>query len=322
MELTPAQLDFLGSSIEGFNTADWKVELAGQAASTRRFFRVSCTGIQYILVEWDSRDEDWPRFLDIAAYVSPSIDFLPKIYANDPTHGLILEEDLGATMLKSFCAGYSDNAGMVEEMYRDTLDALCAWQRLDVSGCPAIASRAMDLDVYLWESAYFAQHCVTGFFGKEEMLTGAWEDERRRMAELADAIPRVCVHRDFQSENIMIHGGRIRFVDYQGARLGAPYYDVASLLFDPYVDLGGSMVERLLDYYLDKAGLSGGRESFYICAAQRLMQALGAYGNLSLHKGKPRYRQFIPPAAERLAYVFKFLPDFPAMGQIVQNCLP
>ncbi|MCL2219150.1 MAG: phosphotransferase [Chitinispirillia bacterium] len=332
VRLTSAQVGFLESSIQGFNMAGWKVELAGQAASTRRFFRVTRPGgaapasgpppHTYILVEWDSRDEDWPRFLEIEAYVSPSLDFLPKVYGCDPMHGLILEEDLGATTLKNFQSANSGNDGMVEDMYRVVIDALCRWHRLDVSGCPAITSRAMDLEVFLWESGYFAQHCVTGYLGKEAMLTAGWEAERQRIARSAAEIRRVCIHRDFQSENVLVHGGRIRFVDFQGARLGAPYYDVASLLFDPYVDLDYGMIERLLDYYLTNVDSPGGRGDFYICAAQRLMQALGAYGNLTLHKGKPQYGRFIRPALSRLAYVFKFLPDYPVAGQIVNSCLP
>jgi len=337
-ELTPAQIRFLESSIKGFDAADWKVELAGQAASMRRFFRVtrpeSSTAASksaleseplpqtYILVEWDSRDEDWPRFLDIEAHVSASVDFLPKIYANDPVHGLILEEDLGVATLKNFGVVYSYNSDLIKDVYRDVIDALCCWQRLDVAGCSAIASRALDAEVFLWESAYFAQHCVTGYFGKEGMLTGAWEKERRRMAESAAGIPRVCIHRDFQSENILIEGGQIRFVDYQGARMGPPHYDLASLLLDPYVNLGYEIVDELVDYYLDKTGAAGDRHNFYLCAAQRLMQALGAYGNLSLHKGKPHYRQFIPAAVERLSYVLKFLPNYQAMNEIADTLRP
>jgi hypothetical protein len=320
-ELAPAQIRFLESSIRGFSTDGWGIELAGQAASARRFFRISRGGESYILVEWDSRDEDWPRFLGIEAYVSPTVDFLPRIYANDPVHGLILEEDLGALTLKRFCVDNAGGVGAVEQKYREVIGALYQWQRLDVSGCPVITSRAMDLEVFLWESSYFAQHCVTGHFGREELLTDAWEEERLRMAESADAIPRVCIHRDFQSENILTGGLRIRFVDYQGARMGPPHYDAASLLFDPYVDLGYGLIERLADYYFDVAGGISDRANFYICAAQRLMQALGAYGNLSLHKGKPHYRQFIRPAAERLSYVLKFLPDYPVMGEIVDLCL-
>jgi aminoglycoside/choline kinase family phosphotransferase len=182
----------------------------------------------------------------------------------------------------------------------------------------------MDTDTFLWESDYFAQHCVTKFFAKEELLTSAWEEERKRMAARAAGFPKVNMHRDFQSENIMIRRGRVRFIDFQGARLGPAHYDAASLIFDPYIDqLGPGSVEGLINYYLAKKGASSDsdKNDFYVCAAQRLMQALGAYGNLSIHKGKPQYRQFIPIAIERLAYVFNnFLPDYPAMRELVNGC--
>ena len=338
-ELTPAQTGFLESSISGFSLAEWGVELAGQAASTRRFFRVSRGEESYILVEWDSKDEDWPRFLEIGSYTSPTIDFLPRIFASDPQHGLILEEDLGAVTLKQFCVDNGadpsipyDNGmippdnphqnDMIEEMYRRVIDALRVWQGLDVSGCPAIASRAMDGEMFLWESGYFARHCVTELFARGNLLSPDWERERRQMAARAAAIPRVCIHRDFQSENVMIRDGKIRFVDFQGARLGPPYYDLASLLLDPYItQLSDDSVEKLLNYYLDRRGLTpASKADFHLCAAQRLMQALGAYGNLTLHKGKPRYRQFIPAALKKLSYVFKRLPGYPTMGEVVNAC--
>jgi aminoglycoside/choline kinase family phosphotransferase len=338
-ELTPAQTGFLESSIKGFSLTEWNVELAGQAASTRRFFRVSRGEESYILVEWDSKDEDWPRFLEIGSYTSPTIDFLPRIFANDPVHGLILEEDLGAVTLKQFCNDNDDDSSiqygngtisndnhhsnsMIDDMYRRVIDALCVWQGLDVSNCHAITSRAMDGEMFLWESGYFARHCVTEFFARESLLSPDWESERQQMAARAANIPRVCIHRDFQSENVMIRDGKIRFVDFQGARLGPPYYDLASLLLDPYItQLSDDSVEKLLDYYLDKRGLAPtSKADFYLCAAQRLMQALGAYGNLTLHKGKPQYRQFIPIALKKLSCVFNRLPDYPAMGAVVKIC--
>jgi aminoglycoside/choline kinase family phosphotransferase len=183
----------------------------------------------------------------------------------------------------------------------------------------------MDAETFLWESGYFAQHCVTGFFGKEGLLTLAWERERERMAAHAAGIQKINMHRDLQSENVMIRRGRVRFIDFQGARLGPAHYDAASLLFDPYIDqLNESSIDGLIDYYLTKKGMASDtdKNDFYVCAAQRLMQALGAYGNLSLHKSKPHYRRFIPVAIGRLSNIFNnHLLDYPAMGEVVNGCL-
>ena len=321
-ELTPAQLAFLEASIPKFDIADWTAKLAGQAASARRFFRVSGAKQSYILVEWDSDDEDWPRFLGIETYLSQYVPFLPKIYASDPIHGLILEEDLGDVTLKRFCVEHAGNSALIEEAYRKIINTLIVWHSQDVANCPFILPRSMDVETFIWETTYFSRHCVVEFFAEERLLTENWEKERRKIAVHAAGIqPAVCIHRDFQSENILIaNGGHIKFVDYQGARLGPPHYDAASLIFDPYVNLGKDMMERLVEYYLTKTNAAAAKNDFYICAAQRLMQALGAYANLSLHKDKPRYREFIPTALERLYYVMEFLPEYPTIKEVVHGC--
>jgi len=327
MELTPAQIAFISSALPNFNISNWKAELAGQAASARRFCRLTPSSTlnfpenSYILMEWDSSDEDWPRFLGIESELSSTVPFLPRIYASDPKSGLILEEDLGAVTLKQFCVNNSANIPIIEKMYKEVIDALRAWQRLDISTSCVITSRSMDKEMFLWESGYFAEHCVSGCFNKKNLLTAQWDSERIKMASAAGSFHKTFIHRDFQSENILIHNGKIRFVDFQGARLGSPHYDAASLLFDPYINqLNDAAVNNLLDYYLGKNNNPAEKNNFYLCAAQRLMQALGAYGNLSLNKGKPHYKQFIPIALQRLSKIFENLPDYPAMAEVVKKC--
>ncbi|MFP4164025.1 MAG: aminoglycoside phosphotransferase family protein [Chitinispirillaceae bacterium] len=322
MELTPAQIQFLKKCTDGFHHSEWTVELAGQAGSQRRFIRVGRENQSYILIEWDSRDEDWPRFLTIQKELSVSVPFLPHIYCSDPRHGLILEQDLGSLTLKQYCEMKRGDSNAVESIYRSAIDALFEWQQVDVSGSEVISSREMDLDIFMWETAYFARHCVTEYFGQEHCLTDDWNTERERMAQHAAGLEKTCMHRDFQSENILIHKGQIRFVDYQGARLGPPQYDLASLLQDPYVDaLDPGTAQKLHEFYMSKWNEAPDEKDYYICSAQRLMQALGAYGNLSLHKGKPRYSEFVPVALRRLASVFEHLPEYPVMGRAVRCCL-
>ena len=57
--------------------------------------------------------------------------------------------------------------------------------------------------------------------------------------------PRVVIHRDFQCQNIMVHAGGPRIIDYQGARMAPPAYDIASVLWDPYHRLGDGMRDAL-----------------------------------------------------------------------------
>jgi aminoglycoside/choline kinase family phosphotransferase len=114
------------------------------------------------------------------------------------------------------------------------------------------------------------------------------------------------VHRDFQSQNILVRNGSAVFIDFQGMRPGLAQYDLASLLCDPYVTISAEERSCLLEYYTKILEESGAHVDgdfdrvFWQCAVQRLMQALGAYGNLSLNLGKPHFRDHVAPALIRL----------------------
>jgi aminoglycoside/choline kinase family phosphotransferase len=321
-ELTPAQIDFIKSVLPDFSLENWTVELAGRAASQRYFVRVTKESESFVLVVWDSRDEDWDRFITIQKNLKSAVPFLPQIYKYDTLHGLILEEDLGCITLKKYCIDNCNDKSSIETIYKKVLDALFEWQNIDVSLSKPITDRSMDFDTFMWETDYFARFCVTDYCACEYLLNEKWTNDRTDLARKASTIPQHCMHRDFQSENVMVHEGKIRFVDYQGARLGPSEYDTASLLFDPYVkQLTSDSIENLFKYYRMIAKNSDNEKSFYICAAQRLMQALGAYGNLSLHKGKEWYKTYIPLALERLVIVMKMLPEYKQIATVANACL-
>jgi aminoglycoside/choline kinase family phosphotransferase len=96
-------------------------------------------------------------------------------------------------------------------------------------------------------------------------------------------------------------GGNPRIIDYQGARIGPPAYDVISLLWDPYYRLENDLRKSLLDYYMNVMSENSRwfsqkefRKSIIPCRLQRHMQALGAYGFLSTVKGKKYFVKYIP----------------------------
>jgi len=76
----------------------------------------------------------------------------------------------------------------------------------------------------------------------------------------------------------MIRAGEPFFIDFQGMRFGSLFYDLGSLLCDPYVTLEDRERDELLFFYygLSKRELDwpGFRNSFWEASAQRLMQAL------------------------------------------------
>ncbi|HIJ60588.1 MAG TPA: phosphotransferase, partial [Nitrospirae bacterium] len=127
------------------------------------------------------------------------------------------------------------------------------------------------------------------------------------LALIASGFKQTIIHRDLQSQNIIIRNGQTPFlIDYQGARLAPPAYDSASLFYDPYVEIDYTLRERLWNLYctrlLDKLDIKKDEleESFIICKLQRLMQALGAYSYISYIKGKKFFEKHIPSAIKLL----------------------
>jgi hypothetical protein len=69
-------------------------------------------------------------------------------------------------------------------------------------------------------------------------------------------------------------------------RLGPAAYDLASLLYDPYVDLSDDDRKSLASAYAAASGEA--LPELHLAAVQRLVQALGAFGRLA-SVGKPEF---------------------------------
>jgi aminoglycoside/choline kinase family phosphotransferase len=136
------------------------------------------------------------------------------------------------------------------------------------------------------------------------------------------------VHRDFQSQNVVILHGKPCLIDFQGMRAGLPQYDLASLLLDPYVNLSIDEQQHLLEFYRriasDHPSISNPHaftRIYDLCAAQRLMQALGAYGFLGHQRQRDDFLVHIPVAMPRLLSVLARIPELAQLATIIQDLL-
>jgi aminoglycoside/choline kinase family phosphotransferase len=245
---------------------------------------------------------------------------VPVIHFHDEHEGLIVMEDAGDMDLWSFRhASWPERRAL----YQRTLDqALTLHTRAhfatgaDVLQCQPV----FDAALYRWEQDYFIEHCLGRHFGVTEAI------DRTRLHELAAELaaqPRCLVHRDFQSQNVIVRDGEVCLIDFQGLRPGLAPYDLASLLLDPYVPLTAEEREELLGHYL--SGLHGpGRQDdphfralYDRCAMQRLMQALGAYGKLGHVDGRAQFLEHIPTAMMRLREVMARIEGLGEAGEVL-----
>ncbi len=159
-----------------------------------------------------------------------------------------------------------------------------------------------DASLYRWEQNYFAEHLLGRHLG---LNAAEWlaNPAPMAMAQQLAALPRVPVHRDCQSQNIMLHEGKAYFIDFQGMRMGRAEYDLASLVYDPYMALRPVETEELLRDWETITAAPIDMPVFYACALQRLMQALGAFANIGYNQQREWYLNLIPTGLDTLRRV-------------------
>lgn len=284
---------------------DFEVCALEKGGSDRKFYRVRA-GRQHsmIIVKYTGHREENRHYVQIAQFLSATGVNVPKIYFHDPEAGLIWMQDLGEEDLWQWRkAPWEERSPLYESALLEVSKLhTAATRRIDGAGLQL--QHEFNEQLYLWEQNYFFEHCLRAHFKLEEEAVQRYAalPALQRIAGHLATLPRVLVHRDFQSQNILIRGGAAWLIDFQGMRPGLPQYDVASLLYDPYVEMTDSERGALLDHYkrvARRAGLEIGPDFdsvYYQCALQRLMQALGAYGFLGLQKERPDFLAHIPAA--------------------------
>jgi aminoglycoside/choline kinase family phosphotransferase len=287
------------------DVADVKIRPIEKGGSDRKFYRIRCSENQVlILVKYNLEREENRHYVKIAKFLDAHGIRVPKIYFHDAEEGLIWIEDLGERDLYS----YRNDSWLVRRaFYEAALDEIIKLHSLPESVCLEMKEdlpAEFNFALYRWEQKYFFNNCLGRYFkiddSRRKELVAL--PRLREIAKYLTIFPRVLVHRDFQSQNIIIQNGQANLIDFQGMRPGLAEYDLASLLFDPYVELSGAERSELVGYYRQKQADDGRsidgefEHRLRICAMQRLMQALGAYGFLGLVRGHEHFLQYIPRA--------------------------
>jgi aminoglycoside/choline kinase family phosphotransferase len=302
--------------------------------SDRKLFRLKTRdGRSAIGVENRDRDEN-------AAFVGFSRHFrtaglpVPEIYAEDPSAGVYLEEDLGDTTLFQLLQKERGTATeipvSVAAVYTQSVHLLA---RMQIEGGRGLDYRlcyphgAFDRRSMSWDLNYFKYYFL-------KLARVPFHEQRLEndfdalVTFLIQAPADFFLYRDFQSRNIMVRAGQPWFIDYQGGRRGALPYDLASLLLDAKADLPFDFRDQLKAQYLDAASalipIDRVRfEEFYRgFSLIRILQAMGAYGYRGFFERKTHFLQSVPYAIrnlERLLAAGGLPVALPALGEALQR---
>jgi aminoglycoside/choline kinase family phosphotransferase len=295
--------------------------------SDRTFFRLRWNHKDSaILIHYDPKRVENTYYADIATFLRDIYVPVPRLIRHDFARCLIIMEDLGDKDLWSL----RENPWEIRRVfYQKTLAVahrLHSFPERDFPSNRIRLTEGFGPDLYRWERDYFKDHFVRDAcdIKLEPSFERELEAELSKLAERLMATKRSLVHRDLQSQNVMIRNGEPFLIDFQGMRFGSFFYDLGSLLCDPYVDFSDNERHQLLTFYdgLSEQPLDWTtfQNHFWEASAQRLIQALGAYGFLGLKRGLKSYLDHIPNGLDNLYLAATQAASLSLLQEVIWQC--
>lgn len=302
-------------------STDFHIEPASTDASFRRYFRVTMQGENLIAMDAPPDKEDSHPFVRIAGYLNAMHINAPRVLAENYNDGFFLLNDLGHSHYLAVL-----NPHNAPHLYADAMQVLLTMQRsgaVYLRGLPPYDQALLFREMQLFRDWYLQTHL--GF-----ALSPAQLDVLDRtyafLAEQALAQPRVFVHRDYHSRNLMYvqeTGNNPGVLDFQDAVAGPLTYDLVSLLRDCYIEWPRAQVhEWVVDYHrkLQAADmfLAVSQAQFVrwfdLMGVQRHLKASGIFARLNHRDGKPGYLNDIP---RTLGYILQVAPDYAELHEFL-----
>ena len=299
------------------------LQTLGARGSARTFTRLRNGHRSVILIQYSLDRKENGLYADHARFLDKIGIQVPRILVDSPADRLLLIEDYGDESLQELVA--HKKTGVIRQFYRKVLDAVLVFHekgtrtalRKKIELMPAFSPA-----LYRWEREYFARELLEQRLGLAPKLIDGLLRELAGIGTRLGRAPRTLIHRDLQSSNLYLRHGRAAFIDFQGMRIGAAAYDLASLLCDPYVELPEDLQTGLLDYYADRSSQGETvRRLFWPAAVQRLAQALGAFSRLSAIAGAEQFGRHFLPALRMMRRALRHLDGFPLLTAFVNRQL-
>ena len=279
-----------------------------QSGSDRVYFRLIYPEGQVIGAYNPSREEN-DAFVGFSNHFRSKQLPVPEIYVYYPDEKVYFLEDLGDINLFTWLARRSDEERFNEETEAIFMNIAADLVRIQTEGIVGLdlslcyPHRSFDRQSIVWDMNYY-KYMFLKLIAAPFNETRLERDFDSLTRFLLDAGQEYFLYRDFQTANIMLRDGKPWYIDYQGGRLGAPHYDIASLVYDAKAYIPEGIRQKTLDHHLDLFASATGksRESLKQYSGAftliRLMQALGAFGFRGLHENKPTFTESIVPAVE------------------------
>jgi hypothetical protein len=273
--------------------------------------------------------EDCAPFVRIAGYLEQMGLNAPRIVQADPARGFLLLTDLGC---RQYLDELREQPERAEQLYGDALAALQTLQeqgRRFQAELPPYDDRLLKFELSLFRDWLCGRHLGIEFSERDE---ADWRSSVELLIENALRQPKVFVHRDFHSRNLMVtETAGPGILDFQDAVEGPLTYDLVSLLKDCYIRWPAGQVQSWATRFhaaiseKDESAADAARfmRSFELMGVQRQLKAAGIFARLYLRDGKSGYLEDVPRTLE---YVSEIAPRHRGLAflerLIGERCLP
>lgn len=321
MTLSDLRFISLNQWLNRYFSFDVIPELISGDASFRRYFRIITADASYIVADSPPQLVPISPFIALASAYSEAGLIVPKVVAFDAEQGFMLLSDLGDTQLLSMLT--ANNAA---DYYRRALALLPQVARVvesrdPVTGCmqtlplydEAFVRRELDIFVQ-WLLEKHLQLELTP--DEQALITRSFDV----LVDNAVTQPKVGMHRDFHSRNLMLKDDELCIIDFQDAVIGPVTYDAVSLLRDCYIRWPQTMVADLMAQHYRQAlvhkfipqdiSLEQYQRWFDLMGLQRHIKAAGIFTRLCYRDNKPAYMADIPLT---LSYIVDIASTYPEL---------
>jgi len=303
---------------------------ASADASFRRYFRITHAGQSWVAMDAPPGKEDVGPYLRIAGMLGDIGVHAPRVLEINRTQGFLLLTDLGST---TYLEALQDTS-RAGSLYADAVDALLAIQArggAHASSLPPYDEKLLRNEMNLFPEWLLGRHLQ---FSLDRAHVSVLADAFDRLVVSALEQPRVFVHRDYHSRNLMVGAGEgdIRanpgVLDFQDAVHGPYTYDLVSLLRDCYIAWPQAEVRRWTEGFRVRAAAAGiGADVdatrferwFDLMGVQRHLKAIGIFARLWHRDGKSGYLPDIPRTLNYVIEACARHPELAAFGEFADR---
>ncbi len=296
-----------------------KLEKLAGDASFRRYFRVSDGSRRWVLMDAPPEHEDVRPFLAVRVWMREAGLRVPELFGADIENGYLLLEDFGDLSWAEWMRRQEDP----ERLFPLATEQLGRLASARPKGLGVFDRARMRAECDLYLDWYLPR--VAGLRPDDE-ARARFHRNLEPVYEALEALPRVPVHLDFHSRNLMVLDGgegiELGILDFQDALWGPATYDAASLLYDCYQDYPETERRRwsramheALPRPVSSAfdGFEDWHRKLRLTALQRHLKAIGIFARLAFRDGKRQFLDEIPLTRKHLA------EELEALGGLAPN---